>query len=149
MAVFWACKAIKAGEGRETARRLGREQRETSRAFAALPFSSACDRLTQAKFYVNPRPLIHCPYYIFTTLTDYPHRTLHPWPHSGNSFCVNCQSIQLLLHYRQIENILYVSHCLLGFPLSLFPSIFPSKMTFLKPSLQFSNGHSTLAFVSL
>ena len=31
-----------------------------------------------------------------------------------------------------------LSHCLLGLPLSLFPSIFPSKMIFPKPLLLFS-----------
>ena len=141
MATFWACKVIKAGEGRETPRRLVRKQRETSRArfcgFAVQYCVWQNSYATHANFNVYARPLIYCPYYILTTLTGYPHRTLHPWPHSGNSLCVNCQSIQLLLHYRHIENILYLSHCLLGFPLSLFPSIFPSKMTFPKPSLLF------------
>ena len=67
---------------------------------------------------------------LLSALTAYPQRTLHLWPLSRiNSFC-QLSIFQLLLQtYRKY------SHCPLGLPGSLFPSIFPCKMFFLKPSL--------------
>ena len=67
---------------------------------------------------------------LLSALTAYPQRTLHLWPHSRiNSFC-QLSIFQLLLQTYQ-----KYSHCPLGLPVSLFPSMFPCKMFFLKPSL--------------